>query len=417
MDTVTLLRVILARDAVAPPVERWDAAAWEAVHAAVIAWDAAPLAASAMRAAGLAKHVPPSIFEAWRRDHLGTTAVNMRLAFEADALVKAIAERGARAAKLKGTALFELGVYRDPGARPTSDIDLIIGPEGAAAAREAIFARGYAQWIGGGPKHWPPFQRDGLLVEVHDHALWSLADGHRVGLAEMIDVRGKPAIGMLVAHLLHHCFESSVTLPWLVVKTLADLAEVRAFVIGREEGAAIAEEIARAAARLGLTHRLRAMARLLARVLDREAPEAWVRSSQGALHREGDDPEAEIQWLLRRAAPRSRAFEAALRLPDRILGIARMPLEETGARIRHALVPPADTMRLIYGLTPGSPWVWALYPWRPLHLLGRSGLDAARLLIEGRRASPGPKGARTVGPPSQSGGRPEPEVDPARKKA
>ena len=237
MDTTTLLRVILARDAAAPPVERWDAAAWDAVHRAVIAWDAAPLAASSMRAAGLAKHVPARIFEGWRRDHTGTTAVNMRLAFEADALVKAIATRGGRAAKLKGTALFELGVYRDPGARPTSDIDLIVAAESAGAAREAIFARGYAQWQGGGPKHWPPFQRDGLLVEVHDHAFWSLADGHRVGLPEMIDVHGKPALAMVVAHLLHHLFESSVTLPWLVVKTLADLAEVRALVHARAHGA------------------------------------------------------------------------------------------------------------------------------------------------------------------------------------
>ena len=402
METLDLLRVILARDATAPPAERWDARDWDAVHEAVIAWDAAPLAASAMRAAGLAKLVPKPIFEAWRRDHTGTTAVNMRLAFEATSIVRAIEALGGRAATLKGTALFELGIYRDPGARPTSDIDLIVAAESAGAAREAIFARGYAQWQGGGPKHWPPFQRDGLLVEVHDHAFWSLADGHRVGLPEMIDVHGKPALAMVVAHLLHHLFESSVTLPWLVVKTLADLAEVRALVNARADGAEIAEEIARTASSLGLGHRLRALAGMLAQVLDREVPAAWLR---GDAARGGED----IAWLMRRAAPQSRAFEAALRLPDRLAGLARMPLAETGARIRHYLAPPADTMRLLYGLPPGSPWVWPLYPLRPLHLIGRSGVDAARLLIEGRLPRSATDGPRKA--PDRPG------VDPARKKA
>ena len=467
METLDLLRVILARDATAPPAERWDARDWDAVHEAVIAWDAAPLAASAMRAAGLAKLVPKPIFEAWRRDHTGTTAVNMRLASEATSIVRAIEALGGRAATLKGTALFELGIYRDPGARPTSDIDLIVAPDSTDAVHAVMRARGYAQWDAGGVKHWPPFQRDGLLVEIHEHAFWSLADGHRVGLPEMLDLRRRPSIAMLVAHLLHHLFESSVTAPWLVVKTLADLAEVRAFAIARPDGDEVAGAIARAAARLGLGERLATLSGLLARALDREVPATWLRAGEmspdaersrrapGAWLRAGEmSPDAErsrrapggwlrgargfvlgadgsrgdeaphgekkegsiqadgidqgsgggvtrsdtggedtyakdldrkVEGLLRRAAPRPLDAQTALRLPDKIAGLARMPLAETAARIRHYLVPPVDAMRRFYGLPQGSPWVWPLYPLRPIQLLGRSGLDAARLLIEGRR--------------------------------
>ena len=387
------LRLLLARDVAAlPPIEGWDAGAWEAVHQTVLAWDAAPLAGSAVRAAGLAKSVPPAIFAEWRRDHTATTAVNMRLAFEAGALVEALRKRGVRSAPLKGSVLFQRGVYRDPGARPTCDVDLLVAAADSPEVTRALIQRGYTQSRAGGPKHLPPFVRDGLMVEVHEHAFWSLSDGHRVGLPEMLDVHGRPALAPAVAHLLHHLFESSVTTPWLVVKTLADLAEVRAFAQREAGSTEIADEIAACAGRFGLGRRLGALAGMLARVLDRPVPEAWLREARAA----------DVEALFARAAPQARAFETALRLPDRLAGLARMPAAETLARLRHYLVPPADTMRMFYGLGPGSKWVWPLYPLRPIQLLGRSALDAARLLV-----------ARRAGPP----GSPPGEVDPGRKKA
>ena len=385
------LRLLLARDAATPPaIERWDAGAWEAVHAAVLAWDAAALAASAMRATGLAKHVPAAIFDEWRRDHTATTAMNMRLAFEADAIVAALASRGIGAAPLKGTALFRLGVYRDPGARPTSDVDLIIEEDNGPAVTRALIERGYAQASAGGPKHLPPFVRDGLLVEVHEHAFWSLADGRRTRLADMRDPSGEPAIGPLVAHLLHHAFESSVTMPFLVAKTLVDLAEARAF--AERKSASIVDEIATSARTYGLGRRLSALAGLLEKVTERPAPAAWTRDA-----RPGD-----VDALVARAAPRSHALSMALRLPDRLRAFARMPRREVAAQLRYYLVPPLETMRMHYGLAPGSPWVWPLYPLRPLQLLARSSLDLARLLAARGRSEDGPATS---------------EVDPRRKKA
>ncbi|MFO0586343.1 MAG: nucleotidyltransferase family protein [Polyangiaceae bacterium] len=385
------LRLLLARDADAPPaIERWDAAAWEAVHRAVSAWDAAALAASAARATGIAKHVPPAIFEAWRRDHTATTAMNMRLAFEADALVAALAARGIGACSLKGTALFRLGVYRDPGSRPTSDVDLIIAEDAGPAATRLLVDRGFSQASAGGPKHLPPFLRDGLLVELHEHAFWSLTDGRRARLADMRDPSGEPAIGPLVAHLLHHAFESSVTMPFLVAKTLVDLAEARAY--AARKSAAIVDEIATCAHTYGLGRRLSALAGLLELVTGRRAPAGWTRDA-----RPGD-----VEALVERAAPRSHALSMALRLPDRLRAFARMPRREVAAQLRYYLVPPVETMRMHYGLAPGSPWVWPLYPLRPLQLFARSTLDAARLLAARGRSG---------------GGSGTSEVDPRRKKA
>lgn len=373
MDTLDLLRLILARDAAAPPAaDRWDAAAWDAVHRATVAWDAAPLALAAVRTARLGAHVPPRILDEWRRDHTATTAVNLRLAFEAEALVGALASRGAAALPLKGTALFQLGVWRDPGARPTCDVDLLIRPEDGPIVDRAIVDRGYVRTRAGGSKHWPPYVRDGLVVEVHEHAFWSLADGHRVRLAEMIGADGRPALAMVVAHLVHHLFESSVTVPWLAVKTLADLAEVRAFVEARAASEpALAEEIAAAVRRLGLGRRLGTLAGLLARVIERPVPAAWTAEARPS----------DVEALLRRCAPESGARVEALRILDRTAAFSRMPLREKVALLRHHLLPPAEAMRATYGLPPGSPWVWPLYPLRPLHLAGRSALDAARLLM------------------------------------
>jgi len=459
VETLELLRLVLARDVARPlALGRWDAAAWEAVHRAVVAWDAAPLTYGAVCGAGLRKDVPPWLLAEWRKDHTQTTAVNLRLAFEASAVTAALAREGVRAAPLKGTALFLLGVYRDPGARPTNDVDMLIDPAGGATVDRVLLARGFERSRAGGPKHWPPYLRDGLMVEVHEHAFWSLSDGHRVGLPEMLGKDARPTLDTIVAHLLHHLFESSVTTPWLIVKTLADLAEALAFCPrdASPEGNAtsrtdssegipttpatsapihprpahsspstshstsqlardiaetapridlahqvaetapridlahqvaetapridLAHQIADTAHRFGLSRRLGALAGLLARVLERPVPEAWMRGL-----RPGD-----VDALLRRCAPRSRRFEQALRLPDRALAFARMPLSEKTAILRYHFFPPAEAMRALYGLPPGSRWVWPLYPLRPGHLLVRSALDAARLLV--------PKGAGRRGP-------------------
>jgi hypothetical protein len=368
-QTIDVLRLVLARDvATPPPLERWDAAAWERVQRTIAAWDARPLAYGAIRAARLAQHVPAGVLATWRKDHTDTTAVNLRLGFEASAIVAALATRGARAIPLKGTALFDLGVWRDPGARPTCDVDLLIDPADGAKVRRALEERGYEGARAGGPKHWPPMVREGLMLEVHEHAFWSLADGHRVRIGEIVDAAGRPAIGGTAAHLLHHLFESSVTTPWLVVKTLADLAEVLAF--GDRTGPAVSEEVAEAARRFGLGRRLGALAGALQRVIGREVPETWTREQ-----RAGD-----VDALLRRCEPRGKALEEALRLPDRAAAFARMPASEKVALLRHHLAPEPEVMRAMYGLPAGSPWVWPLYAVRPVHLVGQGAVDAARLL-------------------------------------
>jgi hypothetical protein len=215
METLELLRLIVARDARdGGAIARWDAAAWERVQAVITAWDAQPIAFGALRAARLLERVPPGVAAAWRKDHAATTAVNLELAFEVEALLAALSRAGVAAAPLKGTALFLAGAWRDPGSRPTCDIDLLIAKEDGAAALRALEARGYESTRAGGPKHWPPLVRGQLVVEVHEHAFWSLRDGHRVGLGEMLDVRGRAPRPGAGAHHVHPQLERRAARSW-----------------------------------------------------------------------------------------------------------------------------------------------------------------------------------------------------------
>lgn len=345
---------------------RWSAERWRAFGDAVAAWDAEPLAFAAMRRAQILPHVPADLALRWRRAHAGATATSMHLAHEASEIVRALARVGVPSAPLKGVALFLLGAHRDPGSRSTCDIDLVVRPEDRVAVTRVLLGRGYVATRAGGPKHWPPFVRDRLVVEVHPHAFWSLADGHRVGVEEVVDGAGRPKLGVVAAHLLHHLFESSVTTPWLVVKTLADLSEIQAFC---EHFPGRGAEVEATCAAFGVRDRLATLAGWLDRITGSSQPLGWARGSRAD----------RIDWLADRTLPVSGGVLAALRLPDRLAAFGRMPLREKAHLLRHHAAPDPEALGALYGLPAHSPWVWPLYAVRPFHLLGQSLADAAQL--------------------------------------
>jgi len=70
-------------------------------------------------------HLPVEIGEIFRRDRLITAARNMLLAGVAEEVVRALATAGVRTIVLKGLD-YETRLYHLTGARPTSDIDLLV---------------------------------------------------------------------------------------------------------------------------------------------------------------------------------------------------------------------------------------------------------------------------------------------------
>jgi hypothetical protein len=93
--------------------------------------------------------LPPALAETCRRDHVITTARNLMLAGAAEECVAALAAAGIQAVVLKGLA-YERTLYAGQGARPTSDVDLLV----READRRAAF--GVLDRLGFEPKTAAP---------------------------------------------------------------------------------------------------------------------------------------------------------------------------------------------------------------------------------------------------------------------
>jgi len=86
--------------------------------------------------------LPKTLDDTCRRDHVLTTARNLALADTAEECVTALAGAGVDAALLKGLA-YERTLYHQPGARPTSDIDLLVRDRDRRAAFAVLDGLGF----------------------------------------------------------------------------------------------------------------------------------------------------------------------------------------------------------------------------------------------------------------------------------
>jgi Uncharacterised nucleotidyltransferase len=352
-----------------------------AVEETIARWNARSMLYSSLKRRGL-EDPGSDVLRRMQRAHATTTAQNLELTHEAARILAALEAAGIDAVPLKGIALFLRGVYRDFGARPTLDIDVLTRPRDRARVTEVLRGLGYEQARGGvWPKHLPGFHRGELVVEVHEWAYWSLRDGAPVGVDAMIDRDGGARLDQAVVHLVHHLFEGSVREPWLVVKTLWDLNEVRLHALHAEERPQLLEEIAETADHAGLGGHLDALWGALAMILDLPTP-------PGPARRPASAREVVRPW--RAAAPDARAVIAACRpvSPDDLRalvlryyykGIVEYPAWMKARALRTAFLPSRAQMEAIYGLAPGSPWAWPAYAVRPAHLLWRAAAGGARI--------------------------------------
>jgi len=327
--------------------------------------DAGSMLYSSLRRAGLLELVPADVRRRLQLAHATTTAHNLELLHEWHRLARAFEEAHIDRVPLKGVALFVAEVLRDPGARPTSDIDVLTRGRDRAAVTSVLVGQRYRQLAGAVAKHLPGFVRGNMLVEVHEHAFWTLPAGAPVEIDAMRDTSAGARLEQTVAHLLHHLFESSVTTPALIVKTLWDLNEVRVHVRARPE---IARDVLDAARGAGLEHRLAAVAGLLTLATDAAELSTWTVARA--------DPD--VALLLEACSPSADA--RALRLRHRLRGFLRQPLWVTASFLRSRLLPGRRAVEAEYALPPGSMRVWPRYVGRTLRLAYMAAGDALHVL-------------------------------------
>jgi hypothetical protein len=115
--------------------------------------------------------LPPSLRDVCRRDHVMTAAQNLALSAVAEECVAALLADGVEAAILKGLA-YERALYPDAGARPTSDIDLLVRDRDRRAAFATLDRLGFepraaAPGFDEADYHEVAWNRAGVEIDLH----------------------------------------------------------------------------------------------------------------------------------------------------------------------------------------------------------------------------------------------------------
>lgn len=122
--------------------------------------------------------VPREVAERLARVYAWNAARNRRLVAERDEVCRALTGAGVRVLVLKGCHLGPV-LYDGPGARPMSDVDLLVPREALGRAQALLAARGYGptppdpEGAVRSGHHLPPLRRPGgFPIEVH----WTLVE-------------------------------------------------------------------------------------------------------------------------------------------------------------------------------------------------------------------------------------------------
>ena len=160
--------------------------------------------------------LPAQLAEAFRRDRIVTAARNMILGQVAEECLRALAAAGVPTIVLKGLD-YETRLYGVPGARPTSDVDLLVRdehrrPAFAVLDRLGFEPRAAAPGFDDADYHEVAWTRAGVEVDLHmalapvvrcriDYrAIWRDAEPFRVGEADALVLAREHAA---IFHALH----------------------------------------------------------------------------------------------------------------------------------------------------------------------------------------------------------------------
>lgn len=148
--------------------------------------------------------LPAPLAESFRRDRLVTAARNMILGQAAEECLRALADAGVRTIVLKGLD-YETRLYRVAGARPTSDVDLLVPDEKRRQAfgvldRLGFEPRAAAPGFDDSDYHEVAWTRGGVEVDLHmalaplarchiDYAaVWAAAEPFDLGQTKALDL-------------------------------------------------------------------------------------------------------------------------------------------------------------------------------------------------------------------------------------
>ncbi|WP_374528455.1 nucleotidyltransferase family protein [Novosphingobium sp.] len=172
--------------------------------------------------------IPTAIADTWRAAHRDAALVGLLQQADLAAAVRMLEAAGFAPVALKG-AWLAAHAYPEAAQRPMRDIDLLVAPEHAIPAFEALLAAGYTQPVVSElsladvlrfDKHMPPLiSPRGTMIELH-HRMWerdgrldhATPEGNEdaVRARAVIDERGIrfPAGEDMLAHLIIHAIYS-----------------------------------------------------------------------------------------------------------------------------------------------------------------------------------------------------------------
>ncbi|HEX4405460.1 MAG TPA: nucleotidyltransferase family protein [Polyangia bacterium] len=179
--------------------------------------------------------LPPAFDAVCRQHHVRTVARNLALAVVAEECVAALAKAGVDTALLKGLA-YERTLYVHSGARPTSDIDLLVRDRDRRAAFAVLDGLGFepraaAPGFDDADYHEVAWRRHGVEVDLHmalapyarcaiDYgAVWSMMRPLQLGAAHAFVLAAEHAA---VFHALHMAIDH-FDVPGLYLVDLAHL--------------------------------------------------------------------------------------------------------------------------------------------------------------------------------------------------
>ena len=124
---------------------------------------------------------------------------NLRLVSQVTEFVPVLAEKSIKTVLLKGAAALASGLYRDPGSRLLSDIDVMVNADDLEATAEAFYQLGYRFMLPGSGGYSPATIEAGLRYETYHHDLAGLMHPDYPAAIEVHRHSGSPASRRLLS--------------------------------------------------------------------------------------------------------------------------------------------------------------------------------------------------------------------------